>query len=186
MARPSAHWVRSGHRILVGCDGAEGGRSLSRDRRRRAEGNPHAGSQSLKRFPSQGQPLLLCMTPRFDLPLTTRRAASLGMAFVPDQSNRWCSLRIASALARSVVAQASRKFACDSRVVGPVSTKKKVTAPTAWEIEIARPSAHFVRSGHRILVGCDGAEGGIRTHTPYGATPSRWCVCQFRHFRTGR
>src|SRR5207245_3267831 len=27
-------------------------------------------------------------------------------------------------------------------------------------------------------------EGGIRTHTPYGATPSRWCVCQFRHFRT--
>src|SRR3989442_5679317 len=29
-------------------------------------------------------------------------------------------------------------------------------------------------------------EGGIRTHTPYGATPSRWCVCQFRHFRTGR
>ncbi len=30
-----------------------------------------------------------------------------------------------------------------------------------------------------------GAEGGIRTLTPYGATPSRWCVCQFRHFRTG-
>ncbi len=29
-----------------------------------------------------------------------------------------------------------------------------------------------------------GAEGGIRTPTPYGATPSRWCVCQFRHFRT--
>jgi hypothetical protein len=29
-----------------------------------------------------------------------------------------------------------------------------------------------------------GAEGGIRTLTPYGATPSRWCVCQFRHFRT--
>lgn len=29
-----------------------------------------------------------------------------------------------------------------------------------------------------------GAEGGIRTHTPCGATPSRWCVCQFRHFRT--
>jgi hypothetical protein len=29
------------------------------------------------------------------------------------------------------------------------------------------------------------AEGGIRTLTPYGATPSRWCVCQFRHFRTG-
>ena len=28
-----------------------------------------------------------------------------------------------------------------------------------------------------------GAEGGIRTPTPYGATPSRWCVCQFRHFR---
>ena len=28
------------------------------------------------------------------------------------------------------------------------------------------------------------AEGGIRTPTPYGATPSRWCVCQFRHFRT--
>ncbi len=32
--------------------------------------------------------------------------------------------------------------------------------------------------------GCFGAEGGIRTPTPYGATPSRWCVCQFRHFRT--
>src|SRR6266705_2506231 len=32
--------------------------------------------------------------------------------------------------------------------------------------------------------GCIGAEGGIRTPTPYGATPSRWCVCQFRHFRT--
>lgn len=31
----------------------------------------------------------------------------------------------------------------------------------------------------------NGAEGGIRTPTPYGATPSRWCVCQFRHFRTG-
>src|SRR5258708_35677843 len=31
---------------------------------------------------------------------------------------------------------------------------------------------------------CFGAEGGIRTPTPYGATPSRWCVCQFRHFRT--
>ena len=31
-----------------------------------------------------------------------------------------------------------------------------------------------------------GAEGGIRTPTPYGATPSRWCVCQFRHFRKGR
>ncbi len=30
-----------------------------------------------------------------------------------------------------------------------------------------------------------GAEGGIRTLTPCGATPSRWCVCQFRHFRTG-
>src|SRR5215472_3014126 len=30
----------------------------------------------------------------------------------------------------------------------------------------------------------NGAEGGIRTPTPYGATPSRWCVCQFRHFRT--
>src|SRR5208282_3434869 len=29
------------------------------------------------------------------------------------------------------------------------------------------------------------AEGGIRTHTPCGATPSRWCVCQFRHFRNG-
>lgn len=29
-----------------------------------------------------------------------------------------------------------------------------------------------------------GAEEGIRTPTPYGATPSRWCVCQFRHFRT--
>ena len=28
-----------------------------------------------------------------------------------------------------------------------------------------------------------GAEGGIRTPTPCGATPSRWCVCQFRHFR---
>jgi hypothetical protein len=30
----------------------------------------------------------------------------------------------------------------------------------------------------------ESAEGGIRTPTPYGATPSRWCVCQFRHFRT--
>src|SRR3989442_9163064 len=27
-------------------------------------------------------------------------------------------------------------------------------------------------------------EGGIRTHTPYAATPSRWCICPFRHFRT--
>ena len=26
-----------------------------------------------------------------------------------------------------------------------------------------------------------GAEGGIRTHTPCGATPSRWCVYQFHH-----
>ena len=26
------------------------------------------------------------------------------------------------------------------------------------------------------------AEGGIRTRTPRGATPSRWCVCQFHHF----
>src|SRR6202011_4217588 len=34
--------------------------------------------------------------------------------------------------------------------------------------------------------GCFGAEGGIRTPTPYGATPSRWCVCQFRHFRERR
>ena len=48
------------------------------------------------------------------------------------------------------------------------------------------PSARSARSGHRFLVGNDGAEGGIRTHTPYGATPSRWCVCQFRHFRNGR
>ena len=31
----------------------------------------------------------------------------------------------------------------------------------------------------------NGAEGGIRTLTPCGATPSRWCVCQFRHFRIG-
>ena len=31
----------------------------------------------------------------------------------------------------------------------------------------------------------NGAEGGIRTLTPCGATPSRWCVCQFRHFRMG-
>src|ERR1700733_5666720 len=29
-----------------------------------------------------------------------------------------------------------------------------------------------------------GAEGRIRPLTPYGAPPSRWCVCQFRHFRT--
>src|ERR1019366_2989065 len=28
-----------------------------------------------------------------------------------------------------------------------------------------------------------GAEGGIRTPTPFGATPSRWCVCQFHPFR---
>ncbi len=41
-----------------------------------------------------------------------------------------------------------------------------------------------VRSGHPFLVEKDGAEGGIRTHTPRGATPSRWCVCQFRHFRS--
>src|SRR2546428_135210 len=26
------------------------------------------------------------------------------------------------------------------------------------------------------------AEGGTRTRTPRGATPSRWCVCQFHHF----
>src|SRR5262249_34234667 len=26
------------------------------------------------------------------------------------------------------------------------------------------------------------AEGGNRTRTPRGATPSRWCVCQFHHF----
>src|SRR5438067_13612882 len=26
------------------------------------------------------------------------------------------------------------------------------------------------------------AEGGTRTRTPCGATPSRWCVCQFHHF----
>src|SRR6266849_972175 len=40
--------------------------------------------------------------------------------------------------------------------------------------------------GNFLIVGKVGAEGGIRTHTPCGATPSRWCVCQFRHFRTGR
>ncbi len=55
-----------------------------------------------------------------------------------------------------------------------------------WALGRGSPSAHCVRSGHHILIGCDGAEGGIRTHTPCGATPSRWCVCQFRHFRTGR
>jgi hypothetical protein len=26
------------------------------------------------------------------------------------------------------------------------------------------------------------AEGGTRTRMPRGATPSRWCVCQFHHF----
>src|SRR5690348_13850029 len=25
------------------------------------------------------------------------------------------------------------------------------------------------------------AQGGIRTRTPFGATPSRWCVYQFHH-----
>src|SRR6266516_6311351 len=28
----------------------------------------------------------------------------------------------------------------------------------------------------------DYAEGGTRTRMPRGATPSRWCVCQFHHF----
>jgi hypothetical protein len=46
-----------------------------------------------------------------------------------------------------------------------------------------KPSRDAPRSG---LCRTNGyAEGGIRTPTPYGATPSRWCVCQFRHFRTG-
>jgi hypothetical protein len=28
----------------------------------------------------------------------------------------------------------------------------------------------------------ENAEGGTRTPMPRGATPSRWCVCQFHHF----
>ena len=27
----------------------------------------------------------------------------------------------------------------------------------------------------------ESAQGGIRTLTPHGATPSRWCVYQFHH-----
>ena len=42
---------------------------------------------------------------------------------------------------------------------------------------------YFVSSLFFLNLQVIGAEGGIRTPTPYGATPSRWCVCQFRHFR---
>jgi hypothetical protein len=44
---------------------------------------------------------------------------------------------------------------------------------------LAHPGAHG-RRGLEILV----RKGGLEPPCLLGATPSRWCVCQFHHFRT--
>src|SRR4051794_10579003 len=49
------------------------------------------------------------------------------------------------------------------------------THGAASALELKKPPSLSTRRLFRS------AQGGIRTRTPFGATPSRWCVYQFHH-----
>src|SRR5262245_14082017 len=50
------------------------------------------------------------------------------------------------------------------------------------KVDLKSASPMEDRAVRTISAMYDYAEGGTRTRTPRGATPSRWCVCQFHHF----
>src|SRR5713226_6100643 len=116
---------------------------------------------------------------------TSRRASVAASVVEPAQA---FLLRIASAPHTSVGARSSLNRLRRARVRYKLPLKNYI-------IYIRNQNSRWIpkknwRDGKRASLARNfagsnlGAEGGIRTLTPYGATPSRWCVCQFRHFRT--
>ncbi len=57
--------------------------------------------------------------------------------------------------------------------------EERTFPPTPTASETCASASFATRAKVHCLL--SSAQGEIRTRTPVGATPSRWCVCQFRH-----
>ena len=149
-------------------------RSLSRVRRPADEGNPHAGSR---------QGLFLLSVPFLYLALAAGSTLTLRVVFKPNQGSCFRAFGVFRAFAAGVVTESLSQVFGDAAVVGAVLAEAEIARPACgkgWQVNGQRPS---LRSGQSRRSGT-GAEGGIRTHTPFGTAPSRRRVCQFHHFRT--
>ena len=126
-AGPSAHSVRSGQHFLVGNVGAAERMSLSRPL---DEGNHDARPAALKLAFAVGQPSLFLTVRALNLLLATSRRMSIRVGLKPDHCKRFEFLRVARALAGGVVANSGGQIGRNTAVIGAVSAKQEITAPT--------------------------------------------------------
>ena len=159
------------------------------------EGNHDARPAALKLAFALGQPSLFLTVRALNLLLATSRRMSIRVGLKPDHCKRFEFLRVARALAGGVVANSGGQIGRNNAVIGAVSAKQEITAPTGGNLgstfigtvdaKSRRRSLGSLRSlgttfpGRKSWCGrVDSNHHGIAT-----ASPSSWCVCQFRHDR---